>query len=263
MPYANNDGTRIYYEVEGDGPPVVLQHGRGGTLDGWRQHGYVEALRDEYRLILIDARGHGRSDKPHDAAAYASRRLAGDITSVLDALGIERAVYWGYSMGGRIGYLTMKWAPERFHGWIIGGFQPFGWGAEEERLTRRTQAEVFRQGMDAWILYRMAGEAQTISDASRAYWSRNDHLALAAIMEAMASEDLDMERVVETVDKPVLVYCATEDAFFQGAKRAGATFPNARFLALEGLDHGAGYARADLVLPQARQFLAEVAHVPG
>lgn len=59
MPYADHQGTRIHYEVEGDGPPLVLQHGFTGNLKRWYSFGYVAALKSNYRLILVDARGHG------------------------------------------------------------------------------------------------------------------------------------------------------------------------------------------------------------
>jgi pimeloyl-ACP methyl ester carboxylesterase len=64
VPYARNAGS--HYEVTGAGPPLVLQHGFMCSLDEWDELGYVAALSAQYRLILIDARGHGSSDKPHD-----------------------------------------------------------------------------------------------------------------------------------------------------------------------------------------------------
>jgi pimeloyl-ACP methyl ester carboxylesterase len=66
MPYVDNDGVRIHYEVEGHGPSLVLQHGFTHSLRRWYLHGYVDALRNDYELVLIDARGHGKSDKPLD-----------------------------------------------------------------------------------------------------------------------------------------------------------------------------------------------------
>ena len=84
MPYAMNDGVRIYYEREGSGPPLVLQHGFTRSLEGWRDSGYVDALKDTYDLILVDARGHGRSDKPHDSADYVLDKRVGDILAVMD-----------------------------------------------------------------------------------------------------------------------------------------------------------------------------------
>jgi pimeloyl-ACP methyl ester carboxylesterase len=64
MPYTNSQGVRIRYHIEGDGPPLVLQHGFTDSLESWYELGYVEALQHDYRLILVDARGHGASAKP-------------------------------------------------------------------------------------------------------------------------------------------------------------------------------------------------------
>ena len=71
MPYEDrfidNDGVRIHYEVEGEGgPPLVLVHGMGMSTKDWRSAGYTDALSGEFRLILIDSRGFGQSDKLSD-----------------------------------------------------------------------------------------------------------------------------------------------------------------------------------------------------
>ncbi len=100
MPYARNQGVRIYYEVEGDGPPLVLQHGSACSHLEWREMGYSDVLRQDYQLILIDARGHGASGKPHEPAAYALPRRVADVLAVLDALTLRHAHYFGYSLGG-------------------------------------------------------------------------------------------------------------------------------------------------------------------
>ena len=104
MPFVNNQGIRIHYEVEGEGSPLVLQHGLTESLEMWRDTGYVDPLKKDTQLILIDARGHGASDKPHDPDAYRMRLLVSDVVRVLDDLGLEKAHYWGYSMGAMIGW---------------------------------------------------------------------------------------------------------------------------------------------------------------
>ena len=64
MPSVDNKGVSIHYRVEGNGPPLVLGHGFTDSIDVWYERGYVAALKPKYRLVLIDARGHGQSDKP-------------------------------------------------------------------------------------------------------------------------------------------------------------------------------------------------------
>ena len=125
MPYVNNNGTRIHYHVDGEGPPLVLMHGFTLSIESWREFGYVKALKDDYRLILVDSRGHGASDKPHDPKHYEMDLRVSDIVAVLDELGIHKAHYLGHSMGGRIGYGIARYAPERFHSLVIGGSGPY------------------------------------------------------------------------------------------------------------------------------------------
>lgn len=119
MPFAWNDEVKIHYRVEGKGTPLVIHHGLSGYADSWRAAGYFEPLED-YRLILLDARGHGESSKPHSPEDYAMKHMVGDVVAVLDQLGIDKSFYWGFSQGGRVGLSTCKYAPERFSGLIIG-----------------------------------------------------------------------------------------------------------------------------------------------
>src|SRR5215216_5969719 len=113
MPYAHNHGIRLHYQAEGAGPTLVLQHGFSDSLESWYEMGYVTPLQQDYRLILIDARGHGASEKPHDPAAYTIQQQAADVVAVLDVLAIPIAHFFGYSMGGRIGFALAKYVPTR------------------------------------------------------------------------------------------------------------------------------------------------------
>src|SRR3954471_17730477 len=98
MPFAQSDAGRIHYQVEGDGPPLLLHHGFTSSLEAWRFFGFTEALRSRYQVIMVDALGHGQSDKPHDIAAYSQLQRCRDVLAVLEALDIERVHYVGYSL---------------------------------------------------------------------------------------------------------------------------------------------------------------------
>lgn len=102
-------------------------------MEDWQSYGYVQALKDDYRLILIDHRGHGGSDKPHDPGSYNPRSIASDKVAVLDDLNIHKAHYFGYSMGGLIGFVVAKYAPERFNSFIIGASHPYERSMETAR----------------------------------------------------------------------------------------------------------------------------------
>ena len=93
MPYVNNHGVQVYYEVEGQGPPIILAHGAAGDISYWRGYGYVDPLIDDYRVILFDARGHGKSDKPGTVEAYLPEKMVEDALLILDTLKIDATAY--------------------------------------------------------------------------------------------------------------------------------------------------------------------------
>ena len=78
----------------------MLLHGWCCDRSWWTEPGYVDELRSDHRLVNVDLRGHGASDKPHEAAAYTSDALTGDVFAVADAEGLDRFAIWGQSCGG-------------------------------------------------------------------------------------------------------------------------------------------------------------------
>ena len=101
MSYMDNDGARLYYELEGreDAPVLVLSNSLGTTLDMWAPQ--MPALLQHFRVLRHDARGHGRSGVT--PGPYAIAQLGTDVLALMDHLGMERAHFCGLSMGGMIG----------------------------------------------------------------------------------------------------------------------------------------------------------------
>jgi pimeloyl-ACP methyl ester carboxylesterase len=109
-----SDGVKIHYMTEGRGTPVILIHGFTGSAEGnWFANGIADALAANHRVIALDVRGHGKSDKPHEAAKYGDH-LWKDVFELMDHLKIERAHVHGYSMGGMIVTQLLAHHPERF-----------------------------------------------------------------------------------------------------------------------------------------------------
>ena len=101
--FTSTDSTKIYYEVEGNGYPVILIHGFSGTSQGWKTCPvYGDLLKAGYKVILIDLRGNGRSDKPHIESAYANDAEAKDVMGLMKSLGVKSYDAVGYSRGSII-----------------------------------------------------------------------------------------------------------------------------------------------------------------
>ncbi|MDD4876269.1 MAG: alpha/beta hydrolase [Dehalococcoidales bacterium] len=124
MPFCNNNGVNIYYEIEGSGSEVILIHGFSSNMKAnWQRTGVTNALKDENQVIMIDCRGHGKSEKFYDPIMYGDKMLD-DIIYLLDYLDIKKINLIGYSMGSRISLDLLQTYPERFKSIILGGFTP-------------------------------------------------------------------------------------------------------------------------------------------
>ena len=116
-----SDGIRIHYMEQGTGTAVVLIHGYTANAEWkWFKPGIAAALAATHRVVAIDARGHGQSEKPHDSMRYGPR-MAEDVIELMDTLDIDRAHVHGYSMGGSLLTQILKAHPERVITTIYGG----------------------------------------------------------------------------------------------------------------------------------------------
>jgi pimeloyl-ACP methyl ester carboxylesterase len=248
MPFAESRGVHIHYQVEGNGPPLVLHHGFSGSLELWRQFGYVEALHHDYQCILLDARGHGASDKPHDSRAYELLRRVGDVVAVLDALNIPKAHFLGYSMGGWIGFGMAKYVPERVHALLLGGAHPYAdhsWDAFRQVDGR--DPEAFVAALESVVAQRIPPEFKPSVLA-------NDLQALAAA----AKERPALEDVLPTMTMPCLLFVGEADARYPAVLECAKHMAHATLALLPGCNHAAGFLRSDLVLPHVTRFLSTV-----
>ena len=115
MPKVHTNGIELYYEVHGAGKPLVLISGLGYTL--WQWHRMVPYLAERFKVIVFDNRGVGQSDKP--AGPYTAQMFAADTAGLLDALGIEKAVIVGHSMGGFVAQAMALDFPQRVEKLIL------------------------------------------------------------------------------------------------------------------------------------------------
>lgn len=225
----DSDGVEIAYIDEGEGEPILLIHGFASNVaTNWIDTGWVRTLlRAGRRVIAIDNRGHGASEKLYDTEKYAAPIMADDAERLLDHLGVERADVMGYSMGARItAFLAMR-HPEKVRSAIFAG------------LGYNMVRGVGGSGPIARAL-----EADSIDDVANdtartfrafAESTKSDLKALAACIrssrEKITAEDLG------TIAKPVLVAVGTDDVIGGSATALAALIPGAEALEIQGRDH--------------------------
>lgn len=248
MPYANNGSVRIYFEVIGDGPALVLQHGYTHDLHDWHHHGWVHALQDDYQLILIDARGAGASDGPHDPSQYSMELFAGDVTAVLDQVGVAKAHFLGYSRGSLIGCAVAEFAPQRLLSLILGGHYPH----ENAQMDDAARA-MFGQGMRTYYQGdHSPGLIITPEFLARKLNNDPDALIAAALWPST------VETLASLTVVPCLFFAGTADASCEQVQQLLDRVPHAQFFAVAGLGHGQAFRYSHQVLPQIKQFLREI-----
>lgn len=252
MQFFSSDGVRIAYvdipAHEGPGEPILLIHGFGSThAVNWVNTMWTTTLgRAGFRVIALDNRGHGESEKLYDPAAYSSDIMAEDARRLLDHLGIERADVMGYSMGARITAHLALAHPGRVRSAILGGLGI--------HLVEGVGLPLgIADAMEAASLDELTDPMQRMFRAF-ADQTRADRRALAACIRG-SRQTLTREQVAR-IATPTLVAVGTKDAVAGSAHDLVALMPNARALDIPGKDHNP--AVGDRVFKQAAvEFLGE------
>jgi pimeloyl-ACP methyl ester carboxylesterase len=241
----SSDGVRIAFVDEGpaagpgggpdaglhagEGDPVLLIHGFASNgRTNWREPGWIALLsRSGFRVVAMDNRGHGESEKLHDPASYTSALMAEDARRLLDHLGIARADVMGYSMGARITAFLALAHPERVRSAVFAG------------LAGNMVRPMAGTGPIAHALEADSIDAVTNPTARtfRAFADRtgSDRKALAACIRG-AREPLTREAVAR-IACPVLVVAGGDDVIAGPADDLASLIPGAEALTVPRRDH--------------------------
>jgi pimeloyl-ACP methyl ester carboxylesterase len=244
--YVVSRGYKIHYEVYGDGPPILLHHGFTRSGEDWKKHGYVDALAPNYRVITIDAIGHGKSDKPHEVSPYALPSRAADVVAVLDACGVDKVIYWGYSMGARTGFVVCHLFPERVAAFINGAAGARDPHKEDKSIHDRARAFFSENPLAEWEGLTQPGGG--LNDYEQ------DYYALGACQLGL----LEWRGVdPKTLTMPIFHQIGDQDRLYEKTMEAAAGTPNAEVHVFPGLNHLTCFQRSDLVLPEVLPFIAK------
>ena len=228
--FVDSDGVKIHYETYGEGFPIILVHGFAASIAlNWTATGWIDALTPLRRVVALDCRGHGLSDKPHGPAAYDGDRMERDVLNVMDHLGIEKADLFGYSMGSFIALGLLAHHKQRFRSVILGGA-----GNVLEGLPADAGRSI-AQGL-------AADDTSTVTDpvglAFRMFAQldpNNDLKALAACAGNPAPP-IDAAAFA-AVDIPVLIAKGANDDVTSNVRATAEAIPGARLLMIPDRDH--------------------------
>ena len=248
-------GVRIRYVDQGSGPAVVLVHGFTGTIErSWINTGILPDLARDHRVLALDLRGHGHSDKPHDPHAYDE--IALDVIRLLDHLQIEKSHVVGYSLGGIIVAKLLTTHPQRFLSAVLGGAayrRARGEGADEatEAAAREIEAGVYR----ALIVSTAPTDEpppseEAIRARSREIAASSDLRAHAALMRARRAL-LVSDAEIAAVRVPTLAVVGAADPALPRVRAMSKRWPGLEVEVVPGATHPTVHERG---VPRRPEF---------
>ena len=265
------NGVRLHWREAGNaaGAPIVWIHG-GSVEDSSMMATDLEPFFDELRVLLPDARGHGRSQKFERVENYTYARKAEDMLLWLDALGVRSAVWGGASMGGALSLWAAVHAPERVRAVISISGPPYAppasdirWWAEHRPLV---EAGRFDDYFDANIRLRLGEEALArLKSRPERYAEMIERLRAHSTASFLALLDETYARVdwlddCRKIRCPVLVIGGTEDHFpsIEQSRRVAESVPGARLCVIAGGGHFPNRTHRPEVQQAIRAFLRDI-----
>jgi pimeloyl-ACP methyl ester carboxylesterase len=231
MAYFDSNGVQIYFEEHGGGEPVVLVHGFASRAEhNWGAMNWFDTLAPHYRVVALDCRGHGKSGKPHDSAAYGGETMGDDVIRLMDHLGIKRTLIMGYSMGGRIVTGLLMSHPERLRAAVLGGI---GVGsATAPSFSRKPIVDALLADDISAVRDQRAREFRQFAESTG-----NDLKALAACMGAVRDDFTAENIAAKNIRVPVMVVVGTKDLLIPNPALLRDSIAGSKLVMLEGRDH--------------------------
>jgi pimeloyl-ACP methyl ester carboxylesterase len=249
--FFDSGGVKIHYTVEGKGEPVLLIHGYTANIQTqWGLPGIIKELSRDYRVIAIDNRGHGKSEKPHDAKKYG-KEMVEDTVRLLDHLKIKRAHVVGYSMGAMITSKLLATHPERFLTATLGGSGGLREGGDVRFFDQL--ADSLEQGRGMGLLIegltppgRPKPTAEQIEAINTMLTLMNDTKALAAVARGFGELGVS-EASLKANRVPTLALIGADDPLKRGVDEVATLMKDLEVVVIDDTDHLTAFSSPEFV----------------
>jgi pimeloyl-ACP methyl ester carboxylesterase len=257
------DGVRLKYDVVGAGPPLLLHLGAGCDSGLWDAAGYLRPLSGSYRCILFDHRGHGESDHPTDVAAYHIDRLANDVVSVLDDLGIPSAGFWSYSNGISVGLRVADRYPGRLT-YVIASGGYVGRVGSDEQLAAAVSSAVANYREHGWekLIAGFAADEGPAPEWMQERIRATDIEPVIAWSQARLDWHWNSWDALSRINSPILFLIGELEDPDDEMSAAVAEAPHGRLIRIPGKGHINAFLDSSYVLPHVQAFLVETLQAP-
>lgn len=233
MPHINLDDFMMYYEVHGQGTPLLLLHGNG------EDHHYFEKqimkFQKQYKVIAVDTRGHGKSTR--GIKPYHFKTFADDISRLFDALDIPSAHILGFSDGGNIAMYFAIYYPQKVKKLILNG------------------ANMYPKGLKPLVLSVMKAQYQAcllLSLINKKIMKTKERLSLMTQHPHLTDEDL------QKIQSDTLVIVGEHDMIKkQHSQHMAKCIPLAKWVEIKGANHFVSKQKASIFHQEVLAFLQE------
>lgn len=251
MSILERDGVRLYYEMHGDGPALLLTHGYSSTSHMWA--GQVDMLARHYKLILWDMRGHGQSDYPADSDAYSQAATVADMAALLDAAKAPDAIIGGLSLGGYMSLAFHLAHPHRTRALLIMDTGP-GYRSDTARDTWNANALKTAERFESEGLARLSSGRGEVN-AARHRDAKGLALAARGMLVQHNAQVIDS---LQSIAVPTwIVVGANDTPFLNAADYMAAKIPGARKTVIPDAGHAVNIDQPTLFNNALRAFLHE------
>lgn len=262
MPYSTRNGVRIHYEVHGEGPPMVLVHANPFDRRLWLYQ--VARYSAFYRVIAVDIRGYGLSDKPETSFTLAD--MMDDVLGVCDDEGVPSAIFMGVSVGSGIAMLTALDHPARARAIVLVGGSSNG-PSDVESIVKGFHQET----LGAYLMHLMRGYvAPGFADTKLGHWllsrfvERADTLSAKCIGQIFrARGSCDMTGRLPSMRVPALVVNGEHDNSLARGGITASLIPGARHAVLANAGHACVIEDPDAFDAAVVPFLKDNGLWPG
>jgi len=248
LPYHEIDGFKLNYKILGGNnskPPIILHHGFSQRLEDWELSGWTEILSD-HTLLIFDALGHGLSDKPHEPCHYTVESRTNHVLELTKIIGMTNFIYFGFSMGGRIGFELSVTEPSVLDRLVIGGMHAFSPRIDTKNLERRIR--ILKS--NRWKLIERAVGVNREN-------SHNDPIALAASTEAIMKWN-GVQSKLGSVGVKTLLYCGEKDSLFSLAQQTADAMSFCEFIQLKKTSHSDSFYRSKEARSLVQKFIDNI-----
>lgn len=233
MPKLTRDGVEIYYEIYGEGPALLLSHGYSSTSHMWA--GQVAPFSKQYKLIIWDMRGHGRTSSPDDLSLYSEEATVADMAALLDHASAKSAIIGGLSLGGYMSLAFHLKHPKQTRALLIIDTGP-GFKNDEAREGWNVRARATADRFETEGLGRLASGS---GETREAHHTSAKGLALAA-RGMLAQRDARVINSLPDIKAPSLVVVGAKDEpFLNAADYMAKKIPGAKKVVIPDAGHAA------------------------